>query len=315
MGIKVEAAAYNIIGGRKNNEDNFYLNGVYLKREQMDGGGKVGVQCAQSVQLYAVFDGMGGGEFGEQASFCAAQKLCEYQLSSEHIDNAENIRNFLTETSKEIDKISTDNNLRSGACGSTAAMLVVGDWWYRTAHVGDSRVYLLRDGKLCPITKDQSEVQRLVDAGRITPEEAWSHARKNVITHHLGMPMRTEQLQSVISERLPLQVGDCFMICSDGVNDSLKDAEIQALMDPGRSAEANAAAIVKEAVRHAGAHHVESDNVTCVIVKIMRVADTSEADRRVHRLKIRQKLAAACAALFSAGALGCAYLFVQTLGK
>ena len=51
MGIKVEAAAYNIIGGRKNNEDNFYLNGVYLKREQMDGGGKVGVQCAQSVQL------------------------------------------------------------------------------------------------------------------------------------------------------------------------------------------------------------------------------------------------------------------------
>ena len=83
--------------------------------------------------MYAVFDGMGGGEFGEQASFCAAQKLCEYQLSSEHIDNAENIRNFLTETSKEIDKISTDNNLRSGACGSTAAMLVVGDWWYRTA--------------------------------------------------------------------------------------------------------------------------------------------------------------------------------------
>ena len=88
MGIRVEAAAYNAIGGRKNNEDNFYLNGIFLKREQMDRGGKVSVQNAQPVQVYAVFDGMGGGEFGEQASFCAAQKLCEYQLSSEHIDNA-----------------------------------------------------------------------------------------------------------------------------------------------------------------------------------------------------------------------------------
>ena len=130
MGIKVEAAAYNIIGGRKNNEDNFYLNGVYLKREQMDGGGKVGVQCAQSVQLYAVFDGMGGGEFGEQASCFAASRLKEYQDSCEHIDNSDNLRKFLTETSKGIDRISEENALRSGSCGSTAAILVIGDWWY-----------------------------------------------------------------------------------------------------------------------------------------------------------------------------------------
>ena len=54
MGIRVEAAAYNAIGGRKNNEDNFYLNGIFLKREQMDRGGKVSVQNAQPVQVYAV---------------------------------------------------------------------------------------------------------------------------------------------------------------------------------------------------------------------------------------------------------------------
>lgn len=128
MGIRVEAAAYNAIGGGRTMRTIFTSMAYSSSAKQMDRGGKVSVQNAQPVQVYAVFDGMGGGEFGEQASFCAAQKLCEYQLSSEHIDNAENIRNFLTETSKEIDKISTDNNLRSGACGSTAAMLVVGDW-------------------------------------------------------------------------------------------------------------------------------------------------------------------------------------------
>lgn len=313
MGIKVEAAAYNIIGGRKNNEDNFYLNGVYLKREQMDGGGKVGVQCAQSVQLYAVFDGMGGGEFGEQASCFAASRLKEYQDSCEHIDNSDNLRKFLTETSKGIDRISEENALRSGSCGSTAAILVIGDWWYRTAHVGDSRVYLLRDGVLRRITKDQSEVQRLVDAGRITQDEAWSHARKNVITHHLGMPLRTEQLQSIISERMPLQVGDCFLICSDGVNDNLRDNEIKQVFDVRQPVEDIASSVAKTSVQHAQARHVESDNVTAVVVKVMQVADTGEAERRVRRLKLRQRLSAAFAALFAAGALACAYMFAQSL--
>ncbi len=313
MGIRIDAAAYNIIGGRKNNEDNFYLNGVFLKREQMDGGGKVSVQSTQSAQVYAVFDGMGGGEFGEQASFYAASSLKGYQDSSEHIDNSENLRRFLTDTSKGIDQISADNHLRSGSCGSTAAILIIGDWWYRTAHVGDSRIYLLREGELRRITKDQSEVQRMVDAGRITLEEAWSHARKNVITHHLGMPLRTEQLQSVIGERMPLQAGDCFLICSDGVNDNLHDSEIRSAFDPSRPAEENASAIAREAVRHAQARRVESDNVTAVVVRVMQVADTGEAERRVRRLKLRQRLSALFAALFAAGAIGCVYMFLQTL--
>ena len=313
MGIRIDAAAYNVIGGRKNNEDNFYLNGTFLKREQMDSGGKASAQSTQNVQIYAVFDGMGGGKFGEQASFYAASRLREYQDGSEHIDNSENLRRFLTDTSKGIDRISSENNLRSGSCGSTAAILVIGDWWYRTAHVGDSRIYLLRNGQLRRITKDQSEVQRMVDAGRITLEEAWSHARKNVITHHLGMPLRTEQLQSIVGERMPLQVGDSFLICSDGVNDNLHDAEIRAAFDPARTAEENASAIARESVCQAQARRVESDNVTAVVVRVMQVADTEEAERRVRRLKIRQRLAASFTALFAAGTVGCAYMFLRTL--
>ena len=142
-----------------------------------------------------------------------------------------------------------------------------------------------------------------VDAGRITQDEAWSHARKNVITHHLGMPLRTEQLQSIISERMPLQVGDCFLICSDGVNDNLRDNEIKQVFDVRQPVEDIAASVAKTSVQHAQARHVESDNVTAVVVKVMQVADTGEAERRVRRLKLRQRLSAAFAALFAAGAL------------
>ena len=264
MGIKIESAAYSSIGGRKNNEDNFYLNGAFLKREQMDRGGKVSSVNAQSTQVYAVFDGMGGGDYGEFASFYAASCLKDYQENSEHVDHSENLRKFLTKTSIGIDKISEEHGLRSGSCGSTCAMLVVGDWWYRTAHVGDSRVYLLRNGELFRLTKDQSEVQRMVDAGQITMDEAWSHPKKNIITHHLGMPLRTGELKSIIGERMPLQVGDCFLICSDGVSDSLRDRDIKALFSEKDSAENNAATIAQNAKK--AADEMNAGDVLTVLV-------------------------------------------------
>ena len=309
MGIRIEAAAYNSIGGRKNNEDNFYLNGPYLKREQMDQGGKISSVNTQPLQVYAVFDGMGGGDFGEYASSYAASQLKEYQQNSEHVDNTVNLRRFLTETSEGIDQISAEHGLRSGSCGSTVAMVIVGDWWYRTAHVGDSRVYLLRDGQLQRITKDQSEVQRLVDAGKITLDEAWSHPRKNVITHHLGMPLRTGELQSVIGERMPLQVGDVFLICSDGVCDNLRDSQIFEAVDVAASAGDNAARIVCQAKLSADEMGIESDNITAIVLMVREVAASDAAEQRVRRLRAKQRLAAVCAVLFALGALAAlAYL-------
>ena len=313
MGIKIDAAACNVIGGRKNNEDNFYLNGIMLAREQMDKGGRISMKNTQPLQVYAVFDGMGGGEYGEFASCYAAAELKKYQESSEHMDHADNLRNFLTETSKKIDHFSEEKGLRSGACGSTAAILILEDWWYRTAHVGDSRIYLLREGRLSRITKDQSEVQRLVDAQKITLEEAWSHPRKNVITHHLGMPLRTDQLQSIISERSVLCAGDCFLICSDGVNDSLRDEEIKSCLNLRHSAEEIAKDLVRQAKRRADERHVNSDNVTAVVLKVLQVADVGADARRVRKLRFVQKLSAALAALFAMGAVASFVFMLQAM--
>ncbi len=310
MGIKVEAAAYSSIGGRKNNEDNFYLNGVFLKREQMDKGGKASSIHTQPIQVYSVLDGMGGGEFGEYASFYAASRIKEYQTISDHVDNAENLRSFLTDVSKGIDKISLEHGLKSGSCGSTVAMVIIGDWWYRTAHVGDSRVYLMRGGELTRLTKDQSEVQRMVDAGKITPEEAWSHPRKNIITHHLGMPLRTGVLHSIIGNRAPLQVGDCFLICSDGVSDSLKDSEIKQLIRSESSVESIASMITRCAKKRADEMGVESDNITSIVLKVREIAGSGEAERRVKRLVFRRGIAAAFTILCAIGAIVAAMMLV-----
>lgn len=291
MGIQIEAAAYNIIGRRKNNEDNFYLNGVFLPREQMDQGGKKAINCSNPTQIYAVFDGMGGGEYGEFASHYASARLKEYQKTCDHVDNGDNLRTFLNEVSEGIDAESLKNGLRSGACGSTAAMLIVGDWWYRTAHVGDSRVYLLREGKLRRITKDQSEVQRMVDMGKITLDEAWSHPRKNVITHHLGMPLHGRMLNCIIGGRMPLIKGDRFLICSDGVNDSLRDEEIAAILKSDEPMIKVASNVVHGAKKRADEMGVEADNTTAIVLKVCEVGASDSAEKRVKRLE-RGKLCA-----------------------
>lgn len=310
MGIRMDAAACNNIGGRKNNEDNYYLNGAYMKREEMDRGGVVARMCAQPVQCYAVFDGMGGASNGEDAAAYAAQQLGEYQKKCPHPEDPGSLRRFFTEVSEGINDISRANGLRPGACGSTAAMVVVGDDWFRTVHVGDSRVYLLRGGQLSRVTRDQSEVQRLVDAGQITPEEAWSHPRRNVITRHLGMALRSSQLDSVIGERMPLSPGDLLMICSDGVNDNLRDAEIRAALDPAKTARENAEAVVQASRRRALEMRQESDNITAVILKIRSVANEATDRRRLRMLLAGCVLSGLGAA---ACALTCAACIVKAL--
>lgn len=270
MGIKIEAAAYSSIGGRENNEDNFYLNGIFLERDKVDRGGKVTVKDSHPLQIYGVFDGMGGIDFGEDASFFSVSSLKKYQSACDQTDDEQNLRQFFTQTSKGVDQISLDRGEPSGSCGSTAAILFIGDSWYRTAHVGDSRIYLLRGGTLERITEDQSWVQCLVNEGRITPEEAWSHPDKNIITHHLGMPLEGDELESIISERMPLQEGDCFLLCTDGVSDSMRDEDIRGAFSAADSAADNAARIVRQARQSADEMGEEADNITVVVLRVLK---------------------------------------------
>ncbi|MGN0802962.1 MAG: PP2C family protein-serine/threonine phosphatase [Candidatus Faecivicinus sp.] len=302
MSLKIDAAVYNHIGGRKNNEDNFYLNGLYMEREQMNRGGEFHKTYAGAVQLYAVCDGMGGAEFGEEASLCTVQALKKYQETCARPDGSDNLRQMLNETSKQVDQISLSRNMPSGASGSTIAMLVFNDWFFRAVHVGDSRIYRLRNGALERLTKDHSEVQRLVDSGQITPDQAWRHPRKNVITRHLGMPLHGKPLEPTISERMELRPGDRYLICSDGLNDVVRDHQIEGMLRGAGEASQIASALVREALSAARALDVDSDNITAIVLDVRSVGRRQSVVARVKRLRTLRKLFAVLLAVFAGGA-------------
>jgi PPM family protein phosphatase len=133
------------------------------------------------------------------------------------------------------------------------------------ANVGDSRGYLLRDGRLRQITKDQSLVARLVEEGAITAEEALHHPRKNVILHSLG----SENAPPIDQFRLLLQAGDILVLCSDGLTRHVSDEEIaaMALADPPETA-------TEKLIRLANERGGE-DNIS---VALLRLAGAAEPD-------------------------------------
>lgn len=300
MGLKIDAAVYCHIGGRKNNEDNFYFNGLYMEREQMNRGGAFHKTYSGAQQMYAVCDGMGGAEFGEEASLCTAKVLKRYQEECREPDRSANLDRMVNEASRKVDEISLSRNMPSGASGSTLAMLLFNSWYFRTVHVGDSRIYRLRNGELKRITKDHSEVQRLIDSGQITPDQAWMHPRKNVITRHLGMPTRGRALTPSIGDRVELEVGDRYIICSDGLNDVVRDAEIERIMMAVESAEDTASALVRKALGEADKMRIESDNITVIVLDIKQVGKGGRASGNLGKLRALRgmfgTLAAACAA-------------------
>lgn len=298
MGLRTEAAVCCSIGRRKNNEDNFYVNGQYMEREQMNSGGQYKAMVADELQMYAVCDGMGGAEFGEEASLKAVKALKEYQDSCTQPDNSKYLGEMIDRVSKDIDQISLDKGMESGSCGSTIALLIMRNDSFRTVHVGDSRVYRLRGGHLSRMTRDDSEVQDMVDRGEITLDQAWTHPRKNVITRHLGMPTGGTVLMPTISQRQQLKVGDRYMICSDGVSDQLHDTMITDLLSRAMPAKDAAEMIVRTALKDADNAGLNSDNITCVVVDVKQTGEKDYDDRRIQRLKAMRGLALGLSAAF-----------------
>ena len=288
MGLRTEAAVCCSIGRRKNNEDNFYVNGRYMEREQMNSGGQYRALVTDELQMYAVCDGMGGAEFGEEASLKAVKRLKEYQNICEQPDNSRYLEKMIDKVSGEIDQISLDKGMESGSCGSTIALLIMRNDSFRTVHVGDSRVYRLQGGHLNRMTRDDSEVQDMVDRGEITLDEAWKHPRKNVITRHLGMPTGGTVLIPTISQRQKLKAGDRFMICSDGVSDQLHDTAIRDILTRGMPAKDVAEMIVRTALKDADDVGLNSDNITCIVLDVKQTGESDYDDKRLKRLRTLQ---------------------------
>ena len=210
--------------------------------------------------LFAVADGMGGHAGGDVASSLAIARLESLDQPYESTSQAERaLRHAITDAAAElIDTVRLRPEL--AGMGTTVSALVMVDQYAVIAHIGDSRIYLYRDDTLTQITTGHTFVQRLVDSGRITPEEARYHPRRSVLMRVLGDMDADPEVDTFI---MPTQAGDRWLLCSDGLSGVIDDAHAaKALglgLPPGRTADN----LLKQAL-DGGA----PDNVTIVLVDV-----------------------------------------------
>ena len=205
------------------------------------------------IGLWAVADGAGGHEAGEVASGMLKDVLDAIPPGLSASELLAQVRLRVAEVHQALRDEAEKRGPRS-MIASTLVVLLARDGHFACLWAGDSRVYLLRGGTLAQVTRDHSLVQELVDAGSITAEEADGHPRANVITRAVGA---TDALElDKVSNRLA--AGDRFLLCSDGLNTTLSDAELAELLaDPGP-----ADRLVDEALTRRA-----TDNITVVAVE------------------------------------------------
>jgi serine/threonine protein phosphatase PrpC len=209
--------------------------------------------------LWAVADGMGGHEAGDVASRLIVETLQQTPLPTDWLGFLDAVRERLCQVNTRLREESA-RRYQNRTIGSTVVVLAAYEGQCACLWVGDSRIYRLRDGQLQQLTRDHSHVQELVDQGLIAPEEAHRHPLSNVITRAVGSSdeLRIDQVDH------PLQAGDMFLLCSDGLNKTVSDEEITRLL---AHSDHNCQEAVKAFI-HLALMRDASDNVTTVVVNI-----------------------------------------------
>jgi serine/threonine protein phosphatase PrpC len=202
--------------------------------------------------LFAVADGMGGHQGGEVASKLALDTLKQVAGGERALIQAVQDANRAV-----FDRAGRDPGL-AGMGTTLTAFLVEGDA-VRLAHVGDSRAYLLRDGQLQRITKDHTVVERLVEEGRLTPQEAEIHPQRSILTRAIGVEGDVQVDQGTIE----VSPGDRLLLCSDGLTGMVGEEEITRILTERSDPQAAADALI-EAANEAGGQ----DNITAVVIDV-----------------------------------------------
>ena len=245
--MKLRAGWLSIVGKRDNNEDACYVDPRY--------------------RFFLVADGMGGQSAGERASGLAMEivpqrlQLLDFEKSPPE-QTTKIIDDAITQANYEIMALGElDPKLKN--MGTTITFVVqVGGTLY-IGGVGDSRVYLLRGGKLQQLTTDHSLTQALMDAGTLTPEEAVNHRYKNVLYRYLGCK---EGGSGTSPKQVKPAVGDRLLICTDGVTGGADDTTLGKILGAGTDPQKTAEAIVQ-----AASDGGSKDNITGVVVFVDQV--------------------------------------------
>jgi protein phosphatase len=213
--------------------------------------------------VFVVADGMGGHAAGEVASLMAVQAVISELADLREIDDTGAAGSRLADSLRTANRNIHDRMLAESdkqGMGTTASVLVLDQKRYLIGQVGDSRVYLLRDGALQQITKDHSYVQEQVDAGFLTPEQAKYHPYSNVITRCVGA---SDSVEPDVY-RGEIRNGDIFLVASDGLTGMVDDRRIHALLMSRAEPERKVHSLISEANGRGGL-----DNITAIVVHVV----------------------------------------------
>ena len=208
---------------------------------------------SEKLRLYGVADGMGGHKGGEVASTSARDDLLR-ELEGKTPSVAA-LSGAIEEVNRQIYHQQEHDDALTGM-GTTLSVLWMSDNFVYIGHVGDSRVYLLRDGEFKQMTLDHSLVEQLVREGVLTEEEAQNHPMRNIITRAIGTDESVE-VDVVVEGR---RKGDLWLACSDGLHGLVDDRQMRDALR--QYAPEKAADVLLKAALDAGGR----DNVTLVIV-------------------------------------------------
>lgn len=210
--------------------------------------------------LFVVADGMGGHAGGDVASAIAIKRVAEADRSYATIEEAEHaLQSALLAANTLIAETVFDHAELTGMGTTVSGLVRVGDQ-VALAHIGDSRIYRLRDGELDQLSTDHTFVQRLVDSGRITQDEAAVHPRRNVLMRVLG---DIDSAPEIDTTMLSTANGDVWLMCSDGLSSYVSDDKIRSILKANPNPKDAANRLIKESLDHGA-----PDNVTVVVVSI-----------------------------------------------
>lgn len=211
-------------------------------------------------RFFLVADGMGGHAGGDVASALTTQALAEVD-SLEFADPksaTDTLRTRLLSANRMLSETVYDRPELSGL-GTTFTGIMAVDDQLALAHIGDSRLYLLRGGELKQITIDHTFVQRLVDSGRITEEEAKTHPRRSVLMRVLGDVDSSPEIDTQVLDTRP---GDVWLLCSDGLCGYVEDDEMELILRRRANLQGAVDALIDKSLSHGA-----PDNVTVVLVE------------------------------------------------
>ena len=208
--------------------------------------------------LFVVADGMGGHVAGDIASSTAIDTIKEESSSANPQDMNTLARLVLGANSRIWEKAQSDASLRG--MGTTCTLLMLDSSKAHFAHVGDSRAYLWREGKLTQVTEDHTLVGRMVKEGRLSADEAERHPQRSIVTRALGV----DSVVEVDLMTVDLQEGDRILICSDGLSSMIDSDSIASILEEESDPQVAAERLV-DAANEAGGE----DNITVVILDIV----------------------------------------------